>query len=589
MTVQAAQSGVVAAAPPGTPSLPAGARPTPPAPARAAVLLLVAALGLVGLIFWRSVYQLVQVWSLDENYSHGFLVPVISGYFAWRWCRAQTWPRRGDLGAGALLLVLGGLIHLGAVLLGTPLIDFLAVIAVLNGLARLFGGQHWARGLSFPILFLFFMFPLPPALTDQAALGLQGVVSSLATCFLQFFLPVAQQGNTLKMPGHTLEVGEACSGLRQIVAFIALAVIVAHLSRRSGAFKACVVLSAVPVAVVANLLRVLLMAFVLLQFGPQWIEHTPLGPAWLGLEWHTVWGLVTMAVGLGLFLAVVWWLGRLLPESTKVPAPASEANGPEQDPAREGPEPGTADRRLQKRLGVACACLAVAWAAQAALRAHLRAPDYPELPKPLAGFPVSLGAWHVRDLPSSTLPSPDQLAQRLQAADGKAPEEVFSRTYVLAGGPQAGQVCKLHMMYTRDGSDRTHHPLICYAVAGYVEDESLRATVAVPGKAAVVKRFCFQLGRGPEFVFYWHYTLEPKAGSATSFLQRLHQRFTIAQPSVTIKVFTSAQTDEQLAPVVEFVRQVDRQIQDHLPPGARMGSDTIPVRYIGPPRHGTSN
>src|SRR5262249_24301332 len=122
-----------------------------------------------------------------------------------------------------------------------------------------------------------------------------------------------QEGNWIELPGQRLEVGEAWSGLRQVVAFVALALVVAHVSRRSWPFKVGLLLSAVPAAVAANLLRVLLMALVLCRLGPDWINSETTIPV-LGLDLHSAWGLLTMAAGLGLLLAAAWWLSRLLPE-----------------------------------------------------------------------------------------------------------------------------------------------------------------------------------------------------------------------------------------------------------------------------------
>src|SRR5437870_8214500 len=148
------------------------------------------------------------------------------------------------------------------------------------------------------------MFPLPATLTERMAVCLQGIVTGLATQLLQLFLPAYREGNFIHLPDQQLEVGEACSGLRQIVAFAALTLIVAHASRRSLLYKVGLLLSCGPVAVSSNLLRVLLMAFILRHFGAHYI----LGAC------HDAWGLVTMAVGLALLLGVGWWFRRLLPE-----------------------------------------------------------------------------------------------------------------------------------------------------------------------------------------------------------------------------------------------------------------------------------
>jgi hypothetical protein len=224
--------------------------------------------------------------------------------------------------------------------------------------------------------------------------------------------------------------------------------------------------------------------------------------------------------------------------------------------------------------------------AQFALVSHLEGgtpPDVPTLQKQLSGFPVSLGAWTRPARPATTLPSADPLTRRLVAAYGKTPDDFFSHPYVLRDGPQAGLGCKLFMVHTRDGSDRSHHPLICFQVAGYQAEDPAGVPVAIPGHQTPVRRFGFP-GDGPkQYVFYWHYTFELPEPPGQTFLQRMHQRFTRRAPSLTLQVFTSARTEAQLKQAEDFVRRVDRRIQEYLPPGATMGSDTRPVRYVGPP------
>jgi exosortase len=551
---------------------PEGVRPAaqPAGGVWSAATLLLTAAGLLIALFGERFYELSRLWCADANYSHGFLVPLVSGYFAWWHFRAAGWPRDSAVAPALVWLVGGCLFHLAAVVVWLPPLDFVALAAVLHGLALLAGGRVWARGLTFPILFLFFMFPLPAALADRAALWLQGVVSTLGTSLLQFFVPAHQEGNWIELPGQRLEVGEACSGLRQVVAFVALALVVAHVSRRSWPFKVGLLLSAVPAAVAANLLRVLLMALVLCRLGPDWISAETVIPV-LGLDLHSAWGLLTMAAGLGLLLAAAWWLGRLLPEE----------------------ELQIADCRLQidqsaicnlqsaiaKRLSLGVTCLGVALAAQVALLAYLRGetlPPFPELQQPLTSVPVSLGAWHGRDIPASTLPS--SARTYFDGADDR-----LYRDYVLGEGPSEGLACQLWAVHFRSGEDRQHHPLICYQVAGYAEDRSGWADVTVDGEASPVKRFCFTRNGRRSYVFYWHYTLETP-DEETSALRLLHQRRTRRLPSLTVEVTTTAQAPEQLAAAAGFVRQVARACRALLPPQARMGSDTVPVRLIAPPK-----
>src|SRR5262249_11299010 len=155
--------------------------------------------------------ELASLWRSDPNYSHGFLVPFVSLFLAWRWLRRESVPRQAEALLGLLWLGVGCALHLTAFVVDVPLGDAAALAAVLLGLAVLTGGREWARGLLFPIGFLVFLFPLPPAWTQAAALWLQGIVSALGTGLLQLFVPAYRDGYVICLPWGQLEVGEACS------------------------------------------------------------------------------------------------------------------------------------------------------------------------------------------------------------------------------------------------------------------------------------------------------------------------------------------------------------------------------------------
>jgi exosortase len=521
-------------------------------------------------LFGQRFVELVRVWSEDDNYSHGFLVPLVSAYLAYQYVRRVGGPREGNVPAGLVWLVGGCFLHLAAVVLWWPPIDYVALVTILHGLAVLAGGREWARGFRFPILFLFFLFPLPVALTDRLAVELQGIVTTLSTLVLSFFLPVHRDGYEILLPGPRLEVGEACSGLRQLVAFAALTLIVVHLSHRGWWYKALLLLAAPLVAIAANLLRVLLMACILWNFGPRWISQTRI-VAGLGLTYHDAWGLLTMAAGLGLLVTVAWWLGRLLPET------GQRKDG--QRPTENG-ERHAGFSFLDKRLVVACGVLAVTLACQSALRAHLnngKLAEPPELGQPLASVPVSLGEWFGQDIPPATLPP---LTRRYyEEADDR-----LHRAYLLpnpAGKPLEGRLWAVHY---RDGRDRNHHPYVCYKVAGLVEDRSAYREVAANDGGAPLRRFCFAGRERRSYVYYWHYTFEPTNAPDATPLQLLHQRLSRRLPSVTVELFADAD-DERLD---ALARLVDQEMRRQLPAGSRRGSDILPIRYAGAARQGTT-
>jgi len=541
----------------------------------AAGLLGVAFAAGLAVLFAARFGELYGGWNTDDNYSHGFLVPIVSVWLAWGVLRRQGWSEEGDLRSGLLWAGLGCALHLWADVIWWPPIDFLALCTLLYGLAVLAGGRRWAQGFLFPILFLFFMFPLSPVLLGRIATWLQGMVATSATWLLQIFVPVYQQGSTIMLPGHPLEVGEQCSGLRQIVAFAALCLLVAYLSPRRWPFRIGIFLACVPIAVAANLLRVLLMAFLTMQFGNESISETKLLA--FGISYHVAWGLLTMTAGLVLLLAFAWWLGRVFP------IPGAAAGG---TPESEGTGPGVRpDLRalpagLTGRLTGGVACVGAALLVQLGLQAHLAAAADRVAPTSFMrqslqgdgdrGFPVSLGGWSGKEVApdATTLPY-------YNAADDRV-----NRSYVLRDGADRdlGVACQLFMVHFRNGQDRLHHPRVCYSVVGCTEDPRGHQDLPMDGSGQAAQRFCFtkrQEAGYPSYVYYWHYTFEPDV-AGLSWLQRVHAEWAV-RPSLTVEVFTTARTPEQLDQSAEFVRLVDQKLQAFLPPGARRGSETLPI------------
>jgi exosortase len=228
--------------------------------------------------------KLFLQWFQDPNYGHGALVPLFSGYLIWR--------KRDDLksipckpSAFSLLVVLFSLCVLFLGSLGAEL--FLARISLLGvivGLILYFVGWPALRMLAFPLAFLVLMIPLPAIIYNQIVFPLQLVASRLgATCLQQSALvPVLREGNLLVLPNYTLEVVEACSGIRSLMTLITLGVAYGYIVERNWMVRVLLVIAMVPIAVLANAARVMFTALLVTRGGPSAAEGT----------WHSIAGLV---------------------------------------------------------------------------------------------------------------------------------------------------------------------------------------------------------------------------------------------------------------------------------------------------------
>ncbi len=200
---------------------------------------------------------LVRQWSTDDNYSHGFVVLPLALWFAWE--------RRAALRAlplapsrWGLFLIAGSLALLVTGTLGAEL--FLArvsLIGVAAGLVLFLAGRAHLRALAFPLAFLLLMIPLPALIFNRIAFPLQLLASRAGATALEWAsVPVLREGNVLVLATTTLEVAEACSGIRSLVSLATLAIVLGQFSLRTRWGRGALALAAVPVAIVANAGRV---------------------------------------------------------------------------------------------------------------------------------------------------------------------------------------------------------------------------------------------------------------------------------------------------------------------------------------------
>jgi exosortase len=218
-----------------------------------------AALALSATILYFGVLRgLVTDWWTDENYSHGFLIVPLAGYFVYeRWtrlreARVEPWTVLGLAGVlGALLLLAAGILASEFFLTRVSIVVMLASVVLF-----LWGPQH-LRLLAFPIGFLLLMIPIPAIIFNQIAFPLQLLASRFGeTVVAGFGVPVLREGNVIVLATTTLEVAEACSGIRSLISLLALGIVYGYFTEDRVAGRALLALATVPVAVLANGLRV---------------------------------------------------------------------------------------------------------------------------------------------------------------------------------------------------------------------------------------------------------------------------------------------------------------------------------------------
>lgn len=257
----------------------------------------------VAVNYWQ-LPDLVARWIGDTNWSHGFLIPLFSVYLLYvRWDELLAARRRVCL-AGLPIMVLGILIELvGFYPLGVTWISNLSIAIILFGLVLYLGGPEVLRITWVPILYLMLAMPLPARLYTSIALPLQNLAASWSTGILQLFgVQIQASASSLEIVSlsgvtHGVVVAEVCSGVRSLMAYVALGVAWAYLEQRPMWQRGVLVLSTVLIAVLCNVLRVTITCEMYVIDRPEWGQDFM----------HEFMGLLMLAPAL-----VMFWLLSVL-------------------------------------------------------------------------------------------------------------------------------------------------------------------------------------------------------------------------------------------------------------------------------------
>ena len=245
--------------------------------------------------FGSTLAELAHVWSTNDQYSHGYLVPGFALLLLWlRRERLDRQAVRPGLLIGGLLLALGIGLRLAGVYWYYLWLDTIAIVPCVAGVCWLLGGWAAWRWAWPAILYLAFMIPLPYRLSTAMSAPLQSLATTVSTFIMQAIgLPALSEGNVIVLNEARLNVIEACSGLRMLVVFVALSAGMALLTKRPLLDKLILLVSAFPIAVVSNILRITATG----------ILHETTSSETANAFFHDLGGWLMMPLGL-LFLAV---------------------------------------------------------------------------------------------------------------------------------------------------------------------------------------------------------------------------------------------------------------------------------------------
>ncbi len=256
-------------------------------------------------LYWPTLLHLVAQWWTDPNFSHGFFVPLFSGFVIWqerdrlaRIAPQPSWTGLIVLLAGLVLLIVG---RLGAELF----LDRSSMLLVLAGVVILFLGLNLFRAVLFPLAFLQLMIPIPTIVFNQITFPLQLLASQVAATVLPALgVPILREGNVINLPSMALEVAEACSGIRSLMSLVTLAIIYGYLMEKRLWVRWFLAIASVPIAVAANSIRIIGTGL-LVQY---WDADKAEG------YFHASWGWIIFVVSLIMLYALHALIRILFPE-----------------------------------------------------------------------------------------------------------------------------------------------------------------------------------------------------------------------------------------------------------------------------------
>ena len=272
-------------------------------------------------LYWDVCLWLVSSWYSNQDYSHGFFIPLVSLYLLW-----SEYRRRGGGatdGAGrsqwviaAALVTLGIFIRVFGIYSRIVTFEGLSLLPHLMGILVLLFGTGALRWALPGVFYLLFMLPLPGAIAGSLSGLLQSVATQVSTFVIQMLgIPAMASGNIIVLSNGEVGVAEACSGIRMLYSFFALTVGACLLIDRTWIEKVLIGLSAIPIAVAANCIRITATA----------LAYEYMSAEFATKFFHDIAGWLMMPIGFLLLLAVLVILENLIqtdPDGLPMGAPS---------------------------------------------------------------------------------------------------------------------------------------------------------------------------------------------------------------------------------------------------------------------------
>lgn len=273
----------------------------------------------LGVSYADTVMAMIHEWRTDTYAVHGMFVPLFAAHFLWTDRERLRAALGGHDVRGLVVFVLSLAALGGGYAVDSLLLRGWSLVAAIAGATLWAFGPRVLRVAAFPLGFLLLMVPLPRAAVAALTIHLQLFAANFAGDVLAAVgTPVYQQGVYIYLPSITLEIAELCNGLRFLLALLVLTIAFAEITQPTFWRKCALVLSVIPVAVLANATRVTVIGLAAHYWGPEAAS----GPIHHAIG-KVVWALTLIPMfGIGYFL---WRTG------SKVERPSRDMESPAQD------------------------------------------------------------------------------------------------------------------------------------------------------------------------------------------------------------------------------------------------------------------
>jgi len=251
--------------------------------------------------YFPVMQKLVIAWSSTDEYSHGFLILPISLYIAWNKLGTLKAVPKNPSWVGLVIIICSLLLYIISSFAEIVTVTSFSMITVIMGFVIYFYGLNMFKALIFPLFFLFFMIPIPAQIFSILTIPLQLFVSKVSVYTASMFgLPIFREGNVIHLPEKTLQVVQACSGLRSLISLVTLSTFWGYLSLNSNLLRGLLIVCAIPAAIIINVVRVFLMIISFYYFNIDLTKDSV----------HTWLGILIFALALALIYIVQGVLSR---------------------------------------------------------------------------------------------------------------------------------------------------------------------------------------------------------------------------------------------------------------------------------------